>query len=75
MERGELPHAPPARGLRFSGAGASEIRGGKSADCSVSGDICWDGVCREALGCEGAPLRLRGGEMGDIVRELLREWS
>lgn len=70
MERGELPHAPPATGVRFSGPGGSEIRGGKSADCSVTG--CCDDVWRETLECEGAPLRLRGG---DIVRELLREWS
>jgi hypothetical protein len=73
MERGELPHAPPATGMRFSGAEASEIKGGKSADCNDIGDICCDGVWRGMLECEGAPLRHRGGEMGDIVRELLSE--
>lgn len=75
MERGELPHAPPATGVRFSGAGATGIRGGKSADCRVTGGICCEGGRRETFECEGAPLVFRGGEIGDIVRELLSEWS
>jgi hypothetical protein len=68
-----LPQSPPAMGVRFSGAGASEIRGGKSLDCRVTGPICCNGIWRDVFGCEGAPLRFRGGEIGDIVRELLSE--
>jgi len=74
-ERAELLHAPPATGVRFSGAGASELRGGKSVDCSVTRDICCDDGWREAFESGRPPLGFRGGEMGDIVRELFSEWS
>lgn len=70
----ELVHAPATTGARFSGADDSEVRGGKSVACRmIGGCICWD-CWRGGVFDEGAPLlRDRGGEMGDIFRELVNE--
>lgn len=74
MERVDdvFPQAPATGGSRFSGVAATEVKGGKSLDCNVG----WDEPCRvEILECTEPLFRLWGGVIGDIVREVVREWS
>jgi hypothetical protein len=40
----ELVHAPATTGVRFSGGDMTDVRGGKSMDWRVAGELCrtWD---------------------------------